>query len=333
MSSFNKRVISKDRELLLDWFGQNQRDLPWRKNKDPYRVWLSEVMLQQTTVKAVVPYFKKFIKTFPTVNKLAAASIEEIYELWAGLGYYSRARSLHKAAKEIVELGGFPNNHQDLLKLPGLGDYTARAVSSIAFGEKVGVVDGNVIRVLSRRWNRDWQWWKTADKKEIQAVADLLADTDSPSQLNQGLMELGSTVCTPKSPTCFLCPWQKRCLGYKEDTHLDLPLKKEKRASEIWQWQPTIVFKGSKLGFVKNDYAPFLKGQLLLPGTVKQLKKAPKTFDFKHGITHHNIFVKSQIKRSLPKKEDIVWLAKSEIKQKVPFSLVHKTLELLSDSK
>ena len=214
MSSFNKRLITKDRELLLEWFGHNQRDLPWRKNKDPYSVWLSEVMLQQTTVKAVIPYFNKFIKTFPKVERLAESSIEDIYELWAGLGYYSRARSLHKAAKEIVALGGFPTHHKDLLQLPGLGDYTARAVASIAFGEPVGVVDGNVIRVLSRRWNADWEWWKTGPKKEIQAIADLLASTENPSHTNQGLMELGSTVCTPKSPTCFLCPWQKRCLSY-----------------------------------------------------------------------------------------------------------------------
>src|SRR5690606_28771755 len=136
--------------ILLRWYAENRRDLPWRKGRDPYRVWISEVMLQQTTVRAVIPYYERFMERFPTVAALAAAPEEQVLNSWAGLGYYSRARNLHRAAKALAELKGFPKTHMELAKLPGFGEYTSRAVSSIAFGEPVGAVDGNLIRVISR---------------------------------------------------------------------------------------------------------------------------------------------------------------------------------------
>jgi len=330
----NKRTraaIVKQSETLKTWYKTVQRDLPWRRNSDPYKIWLSEVMLQQTTVQAVIPYFEKFIKKFPTVKTLAKAELETVYQYWAGLGYYSRARSLHKAAKALVELGTFPDTHLELLKLPGLGDYTARAVASIAFGEKVGVVDGNVIRVLSRLWDQEWEWWKTQPKRELQKLSDAYAASGESATLNQALMELGATVCRPKSPTCLLCPLKASCKSLKNDT-IDLrPLRRARRKLEIWHWQAAVVSKGKSIALVKNKYAPFLKDQWILPGKVVRKFEKPKRFDFKHGVTHHSIFVSVASKTSnfvKNEKQDMIWVTPKQLKEKVPYALVQKAVAL-----
>ena len=184
-------------KALEGWFSTNQRDLPWRQTKDPYKIWISEVMLQQTTSAAVIPFFNKFTKRLPTLKKLAYAKDSTVKELWAGLGYYSRARNLHKAAKILTTYKEFPQTYTELIKLPGFGDYTSRSVSSIAFKENVGVIDGNVIRVFSRRFNKPLEWCKTKDKKELQSLADSIVTDKDSSVINQALMELGATICTP----------------------------------------------------------------------------------------------------------------------------------------
>ncbi|MFN8943830.1 MAG: A/G-specific adenine glycosylase, partial [Pseudobdellovibrionaceae bacterium] len=157
-------------ELLKTWYLQNQRPLPWRKNQNPYAVWISEVMLQQTTVQAVIPFYERFLKRFPTVKSLADASLDDVYSYWSGLGYYSRARNIHSAA-QIIAQNGFPQSYQQLMFLPGFGPYTARAVSSISFQENVGVVDGNVIRVISRVFGRNDDWWQNKQRDEYQKIA------------------------------------------------------------------------------------------------------------------------------------------------------------------
>lgn len=220
---------------LLDWYRNNKRDLPWRQNRDPYRIWVSEVMLQQTTVAAVIPYYEKFMKRFPTVHQLASASEQEVIEYWAGLGYYSRARNLHKAAKEISEKG-FPKTAAELIELSGFGPYTSSAVASLAFNEKVGVLDGNVIRVLSRVNGLSLKWWLPKEREQLQKLSNELAQTEFNSEINQGLMELGATVCTPKKTLCLLCPWKKFCKALKADIVDKLPLSKPKQAGEIWVW-------------------------------------------------------------------------------------------------
>jgi A/G-specific adenine glycosylase len=221
------------RKQLLGWFRQFRRDLPWRQTKDPYRIWLSEIMLQQTRVVAVVPYYERFLERFPDVQALAAAPQEEVLRLWSGLGYYSRARNLQKAAQLIVAKheGKFPNRSQDVLALPGIGNYTAPAILSIAFGEKQAVLDGNVARLLARlnairgdiRESRQWQ--------ELQKTADSLLEPKSPGDWNQAVMELGATLCTPKSPQCLLCPVAQFCEGRKLGTAESLPEKRKKRAT------------------------------------------------------------------------------------------------------
>jgi A/G-specific adenine glycosylase len=229
----NGRDLAKFRKQLAGWFRQFQRDLPWRRTQDPYRIWLSEIMLQQTRVAAVIPYYERFVECFPDVRALAESQEDEVLRLWSGLGYYSRARNLQKAAKQIVAKHGgqFPEHADDALALPGIGNYTAAAILSIAFGKNHAVLDGNVARVLARlgavrgnlRESRRWQ--------ELQKVADAYLDPHSPGDWNQAMMELGATVCTPKSPQCLLCPVAAFCEGRKLGIAESLPEKNKKRAT------------------------------------------------------------------------------------------------------
>jgi A/G-specific adenine glycosylase len=222
------------RQNLLVWFSQFQRNLPWRQSKDPYRVWLSEIMLQQTRVAAVIPYYERFLARFPTVQALADAPLEEVLRLWSGLGYYSRARNLQSAAQVIVAEHGsiFPSSPEAALALPGIGNYTAAAVLSIAFDEKLAALDGNVARVLARlgaiksdlRAGPKWQ--------ALQRTADALLDPNNPGDWNQSMMELGATICAPRSPQCLLCPVQEFCEARKKGLVDSIPAKRAKRATE-----------------------------------------------------------------------------------------------------
>lgn len=223
--------IAHFRKQLLGWFRQFQRDLPWRRTKDPYRIWLSEIMLQQTRVTAVVPYYERFLERFPDVQALAEAPQEEVLRLWSGLGYYSRARNLQRAAQQIVakHAGKFPGKLQDALALPGIGGYTAAAILSIAYGLKLAVLDGNVARVLARleavRGDlREPQRWRS-----LQQSADALLDSGSPGPWNEAMMELGATLCTPRSPQCLLCPVGEHCEARKQGVADSLPEKRKKR--------------------------------------------------------------------------------------------------------
>jgi A/G-specific adenine glycosylase len=326
MSIRNPEKLSK---LLHIWFQENQRPLPWRRNQDPYSIWLSEVMLQQTTVQAVIPYFEKFLSRFPTLRSLAKAPESDVLENWAGLGYYSRARNLHAAAKAL-DARGFPKTHTDLLELPGFGPYTARAVASLAFGEKVGVLDGNVIRVLCRMTGLQEPWWNSKTQKHLQHQADLLCQNKEPSaSINQGLMELGRTICTPKNPTCLLCPWRKDCLAFAEGKTGQIPLARPRKESEAWSWEPELILEKGKVALIRNTTAPFLKNQLIFPGPAKKIAKRPSQFTFEHGITHHQIFVsvKKTKSQSKSKQKDLQWVNVSELKKINPSSLLQKVLQ------
>jgi A/G-specific adenine glycosylase len=221
------------RMLLLGWFRQFQRDLPWRRTRDPYRIWLSEIMLQQTRVAAAIPYYERFLKRFPDVHALAAAPQEEVLRLWSGLGYYSRARNFQKAAQQIVAKHGgqFPKRLEDVLALPGIGNYTAAAILSIAFGEKQAVLDGNVARVLARLGAIRGDLRRPQRWQSLQKAADTLLERKSPGDWNQAMMELGATLCTPKSPQCLLCPVAPFCEGRKLGIAESLPEKRKKRAT------------------------------------------------------------------------------------------------------
>ena len=226
------RELATFRRRLLAWFRRHKRNLPWRRTRDPYRIWLSEVMLQQTRVAAVLPYYRRFLRRFPNVRALARARADEVLKHWAGLGYYSRARNLHRAAREIVVRhgGSFPRQLRAALSLPGVGRYTARAVLSIAYGAPYAVLDGNVARVLARldaiRGDlRDPQRWRQVGEMAQQLVAPA-----APGNWNQAVMELGATLCTPRAPRCAACPISRWCRAYRLGTPEAFPGRRRKRA-------------------------------------------------------------------------------------------------------
>ena len=213
---------------LLQWFKNNGRSLPWRETKDAYAIWLSEVILQQTRIAQGMSYWERFMAQWPTVNDLAAATEDEVLKAWQGLGYYSRARNLHTAAQQVVELGGFPQTFKELKTLKGVGDYTAAAIASIAFGEPVAVVDGNVYRVLSRYFGIDTPIDSTEGKKEFQVLAQSLLPINEPADYNEAIMDFGATQCTPNSPHCSACPFCETCVAFREQRINELPVKSKK---------------------------------------------------------------------------------------------------------
>jgi len=224
--------VPEFRRALLQWFRGRKRDLPWRRTHDPYRIWLSEVMLQQTRVAAVVPYYRRFLMHFPNVRALARARAEQVLRLWAGLGYYSRARNLHRAAKEIVarHAGRFPHDLAAALRLPGVGCYTAAAVLSIAYNAPHAVLDGNVARVLARLSAHPGELRASRRWKQLEAEAQALLAREWPGDWNQAMMELGATVCTPRAPRCAECSVSRWCQAYKLGIAEQLPAARSKRA-------------------------------------------------------------------------------------------------------
>jgi A/G-specific adenine glycosylase len=223
-------AVEQFQQDLIGWFEKEQRDLPWRKDSDPYKVWVSEVMLQQTKVDTVIPYFQKFIEQFPTLEALAEADEEEVLKAWEGLGYYSRVRNLHAAVKEVTEQygGKIPDNREQFAKLKGVGPYTTGAVLSIAYGIPEPAVDGNVMRVLSRIFLVWEDIAKAGTRKLFEDVVRQIISHENPSYFNQGLMELGALICTPRNPACLLCPVQAHCRAFQEGVQAELPVKTKK---------------------------------------------------------------------------------------------------------
>jgi A/G-specific adenine glycosylase len=253
---------------LLDWYDQHAAPLPWRENPDPYRVWLSEIMLQQTQVETVKPYFARFLAAFPTVADLAAAPLSDVLKLWEGLGYYSRARNLHQAAQTVVrDFGGkFPVKVEGLFLLPGVGRYTAGAIASIAFGEVAPVLDGNVIRVFSRLIDLPDDVTQPAVKDRLWKLADEWLPAQRTGDYNQALMELGRTVCKPRSPLCDECPIQAYCLAFSHGTQNQRPVKKPKAATPHYD---------VAAGMIWNDAGQLLIAQRPLDGLLGGLWEFP----------------------------------------------------------
>jgi A/G-specific adenine glycosylase len=275
-------------QLLLAWYDKHKRDLPWRKERDPYRIWLSEIMLQQTRVAAVLEHYQRFLEKFPTVQRLAAAREASVLAAWSGLGYYRRARMLHAAAKVMIrELEGkVPRSSQDLQKLPGIGRYTAAAIASIAFDEPVAVVDGNVERVLRRYVGRGIM------PEETWRIADTLLEPERPGDFNQALMELGAMVCLPREPQCLLCPVAGLCTSGLCTSRGELPASK----AATRQIRRTIHF-----GLARRNGSVFLvqrsRDESLMPGMWELPEFAPRAksdhamLSLRHSITVTNYMV------------------------------------------
>lgn len=297
--NFSKNIIS--------WYSVNKRDLPWRHTKNPYHIWLSEIILQQTQVKQGLPYYQSFITSFPTVFDLAKSDEQNVLKLWQGLGYYSRARNLHHSAKYIVnELEGiFPNTYKDILKLKGVGDYTASAIASFAFGETTAVVDGNVYRVLSRFFGIDTPINSTNGIKEFKALATELIDKKQPAEFNQAIMEFGAQQCKPKNPYCIICPLQSACVAFQKNKIEELPvkLKKTKIRNRFFNYlvvidvkRNTITEQRTEKGIWQNLY------QFPLLETEKQLEIS----EFEAKVSTLEIFKDLEFDFSLFNDKDII---------------------------
>jgi A/G-specific adenine glycosylase len=250
---------------LLLWYLQNKRDLPWRNTVNPYPIWLSEIMLQQTRVAQGMPYFLSFMDAFPTIFDLAKADEEQVLKLWQGLGYYSRARNMHKTAQIIAFdfNGNFPNNYNDLLKLKGIGEYTAAAIASFAFNEVVPVVDGNVYRVLARYFDVETDIASSSARKEFTALAKELIPNDNPALFNQAIMEFGALQCVPKNPNCEICIFNNSCAALQKKKVAELPvkLKKTKVTDKFFNYliflddsETTLINKRIEKGIWHNLY-------------------------------------------------------------------------------
>lgn len=256
------------RRSLLAWYRKHARDLPWRRTNDPYRIWLSEIMLQQTRVEAVIPYYERFLHAFPTVADLAKAKEDRVLKLWEGLGYYNRAHNLKKGAEWVVNVNGgvFPNTVEGWLQVPGVGRYTAGAVSSIAFDEQAPVVDGNVKRVFSRLFAVKKNIEETQTKQAMWNAAEILVPKKIPGDFNQALMELGARICLPKNPKCTECPTHKHCAAHAAGNPSQYPIKKKKEKVPHVQVVAAAIKKNGRYLLGKRPEGILLAGLWEFPG-------------------------------------------------------------------
>lgn len=318
---------------LLAWYRANARDLPWRNTEDPYRIWVSEIMLQQTRVAAVLGYYARFLDTFPTVEALAMASEDQLLKLWEGLGYYSRARNLQKAAKRIVELGSFPTSYDDLLSLPGIGAYTAGAIASAAYGQRVAAVDGNVLRVVTRLTDCHGDILSLKVKTYIcRQVQDIMPVKKADIRIfNQAMMELGATVCIPNGiPQCNQCPVMEWCLAHKRGTVESLPVKKAKKARKIEDKTVFLLMRGGKIALRKRSKTGLLAGLWEFPnveGTLQETSASEAVFawglntkNWKNKLTATHIFTHVEwhmtgytLEVSGTGPEDFIWVNAAEL--------------------
>lgn len=325
------------RAPLLSWYRRVRRDMPWRRRVSPYRTWVSEIMLQQTTVAAVTPKYTSFLGRFPDIRSLATASEDEVLKHWAGLGYYSRARNLRRAAQVVMaEHGGkFPSDFDSVLSLPGIGRYTAGAILSIAFGRPHPVVDGNVARVFSRYFGLRGKIKDPAFLKKVWARAERLVAKEHPGDWNQALMELGATVCTPDSPSCGACPIAKDCVAFKKGLQDQLPLADaERKAVPVRMTCLWIVRDGKVLLWRRSNAERLLKDLWGLP-EARHLAAAPgrRLARVSHTITNHDLSVELRqaalpVAPSLP--NEAKWVPRERVKDYLVSSLWLKLLKAAS---
>ncbi|HLK48522.1 MAG TPA: A/G-specific adenine glycosylase [Bryobacteraceae bacterium] len=278
-------------ELLLAWYRQGHRDLPWRRTGDPYRIWISEIMLQQTRAQAAVPYYERFLERFPAVEALAQSREADVLAAWSGLGYYERARNLRRAAQRIAAAGEFPRDYDAIRALPGIGDYTAAAIASIAFGLPHAVVDGNVLRVVARIENDASEIGSSRTRRRFREIAQSWLDPGDPGAFNQALMELGATVCLPRNPLCLLCPVAAVCRGLAEATVEQLPVKLRRVDPVAIESLLLIVRKNGRILLRQREpdsrrMAGFW--ELPTPDQLPRARVGRRLGAFRHTITHHH---------------------------------------------
>jgi A/G-specific adenine glycosylase len=299
-SIVNKEIFS---EKLLQWYPQFRRDLPWRNTNNPYYIWLSEVILQQTRVKQGLPYYEKFVENFPTIQDLAQADEQTVLRLWQGLGYYSRARNMHHTAQLIVNQldSQFPDTYEKLLKLKGIGKYTAAAIASFAYQEAVAVLDGNVYRVLARVFGIDTDIASPQGEKEFRTLAQSLVPADNPADYNQAIMEFGAVQCTPQKPNCMFCPLLAHCEAYQSGRQNELPIKNLKIKTKE-RYFHYLIFKNSegKLALKKRESKDIWAGLYDF-----HLLETAENFLETEDLLHHSDFPKIDITFALTKESAI----------------------------
>jgi A/G-specific adenine glycosylase len=303
-------------KLLVAWYRQGHRDLPWRRTSDPYRIWVSEIMLQQTRAQAVIPYYERFLERFPNVEALAQAAEEEVLALWSGLGYYSRARNLRRAAAQIVATGKFPREYPAILQLPGVGDYTAAAIASIAFGLPHAVLDGNVLRVVARVENDPADISSARTRLRFRQVAQQWLDCRHPGAFNQALMELGATVCLARNPLCLVCPLSSLCGARAEGTVAQLPVKL-RRVEPVRVAGTLLVIRrrGHVLLRQREAAERLMAGFWELP-TPDHLPEARVGADIgavRHSITHHRYHFRVARASASPRDHSFRWFRPAEL--------------------
>lgn len=310
---------------IISWFQENGRALPWRETKDPYAIWLSEIILQQTRIAQGWEYWERFMAQYPKVEDLAAASEDDVLRLWQGLGYYSRARNLHAAAKQIVALGKFPDTLEDIKALKGVGDYTAAAIGSFAFDIPAAVVDGNVYRVLSRYFGIDTPINSTQGKKEFAALAQSLIPASDAVAYNQGMMDFGAIQCTPQSPKCLLCPLAETCVALREGRVEELPVKLKTLKVQARRLAYIYIRCNGEIAIHRRGEGDIWQG-LWEPYNVSDLSALPtfdaplvlKAKDVKHVLTHRILltdFYLLETKKRPLLPDDYIWIKESEISE------------------
>lgn len=310
---------------IISWFQENGRALPWRETKDPYAIWLSEIILQQTRIAQGWEYWERFMAQYPKVEDLAAASEDDVLRLWQGLGYYSRARNLHAAAKQIVALGKFPDTLEDIKALKGVGDYTAAAIGSFAFDIPAAVVDGNVYRVLSRYFGIDTPINSTQGKKEFAALAQSLIPASDAAAYNQGMMDFGAIQCTPQSPKCLLCPLAETCVALREGRVEELPVKLKTLKVQTRRLNYIYIRCNGEIAIHRRGEGDIWQG-LWEPYNVSGLPALPtfdaplvlKAKDVKHVLTHRILltdFYLLETKKRPLLPDDYIWIKESEISE------------------
>ena len=320
-----KEKLMEFANTIISWFQENGRALPWRETKDPYAIWLSEIILQQTRIAQGWEYWERFMAQYPKVEDLAAASEDDVLRLWQGLGYYSRARNLHAAAKQIVALGKFPDTLEDIKSLKGVGDYTAAAIGSFAFDIPAAVVDGNVYRVLSRYFGIDTPINSTQGKKEFAALAQSLIPASDAAAYNQGMMDFGAIQCTPQSPKCLLCPLAETCVALREGRVEDLPVKLKTLKVQTRRLNYIYIRCNGEIAIHRRGEGDIWQG-LWEPYNVSDLPALPtfdaplvlKAKDVKHVLTHRILladFYLLETKKRPLLPDDYIWIKESEISE------------------
>jgi A/G-specific adenine glycosylase len=320
------------RHFLLAWYEQAHRKLPWRVTREPYRIWVSEIMLQQTRVAAVIRYYERFLTRFPDVASLASAPEQLLLETWSGLGYYSRARNMQKAARKILAAGAFPTDHPSIRELDGIGEYTAAAIASICFDLPHAVLDGNVLRVLSRVFNDAGDIRSGATKRRLSECAHKLLDKKCPGRFNQALMELGATICIPRQPRCAECPISGYCEARLRGTQSQLPVKLGRQPPVRLEKAILIVERRGKfLVRQRPPDASKLASFWEFPD-VEELPRAQrgKSFgEFRHSITNHNYRVTVLEGSVVRSPRGFCWLSIAELAERPLTTATRKALALL----